>query len=254
MNRATLEPAYERAAELLRNAHHVVAFTGAGISTPSGIPDFRSQSSSLWNRSDPMKVASLTSFRRTPQIFFDWLRPLARQISQAQPNPAHQALSNLEQAGILKAIITQNIDGLHQRAGSRTVLEVHGSMTSLTCLACHTSYASAAFYGPFIQDGTLPRCPQCQSILKPDIVLFEEQLPMDTWHTAEKHSMEADVFLVAGSSLKVMPAAGLLGYAVQNNAAIVIVNFTPTYLDESAAVLIPGDVAEALPQIARLVL
>lgn len=201
-----------------------------------------------------MKVASLTSFRRTPQIFFDWLRPLAHQIDQAQPNPAHRALSDLEQAGFLKAIITQNIDGLHQRAGSHTVLEVHGSMTTLTCLACHTSYPGTEFYLPLIQDGTQPHCPQCQNILKPDIVLFEEQLPMPVWHMAEKHSMEADVFLVAGSSLKVMPAAGLPAYAVQNNAAIIIVNLTPTYLDESAAVLIPADVAKALPQIAKLIL
>jgi NAD-dependent deacetylase len=254
MNRATLELAYERAAELLRNAHHAVAFTGAGISTPSGIPDFRSQSSGLWNRSDPMKVASLTSFRRTPQIFFDWLRPLARQISQAQPNPAHRALANLERAGILKAIITQNIDGLHQRAGSRTVLEVHGSMTTLTCLGCHASYPSAEFYGPFIQDGTLPHCPHCQNTLKPDIVLFEEQLPINIWNAAKQNSLAADVFLVAGSSLTVMPAAGLPTCAVENNAAIIIVNFTPTYLDENATVLIPGDVAEALPQILKRIL
>jgi NAD-dependent deacetylase len=254
MKQATLELAYERAAELLKNARHGVAFTGAGISTPSGIPDFRSRSNSLWNRSDPMKVASLTSFRRTPQIFFDWLRPLACQISQAQPNPAHQALADLEQNGVLKAIITQNIDGLHQRAGSHTVLEVHGSMTTLTCPVCHACYPSADFFGPFIQDGTLPSCPDCQNTLKPDFVLFEEQLPIHIWNAAKQNSLAADVFLVAGSSLTVMPAAGLPTLAVENNAAIIVVNFTPTYLDESATVLIPGDVAEVLPRIANLVL
>ncbi len=243
--------AIQHAAELLRKARHAVAFTGAGISTPSGIPDFRSAGSGLWQKNDPMVVASLTSYRRTPQVFFDWLRPLARQIALARPNPAHLALASLEQAGILKAVITQNIDGLHQRAGSQTVLELHGSMTSLSCPICRKSFPSEPFLEPFIQDGTIPTCPQCRRFLKPDIVLFEEMLPVDTWREAQAHSQQADVFLVAGSSLEVMPAAGLPLYAVESNAFIIINNFTPTFLDEQAEVLLPMDVAEVLPRIAQ---
>ena len=248
------EQALQSAAQYLRNARHAIAFTGAGISTPSGIPDFRSQGSGLWKKSDPLKVASLTSFRHTPQVFFDWLQPLAQRIDQSQPNPAHLALAQMEQAGILKAVITQNIDGLHQRAGSQTVLEVHGSLTTLSCGTCRGVYALEDFRSDFLQDGAIPHCPKCQHILKPDIVLFEEMLPKETWQTAQAHCEKADVILIAGSSLEVMPAASLPLIAAENGAVILINNFTPTFLDEQAAVLLPGDVAEALPRICKLLL
>jgi NAD-dependent deacetylase len=247
------DAALQKAANLLRKARHAVAFTGAGVSTPSGIPDFRSAGSGLWQKNDPMKVASLTSFRHTPQVFFDWLRPLAAQIARAQPNPAHLALAKMEKAGILKALITQNIDGLHQKAGSHAVFEVHGSMNTLSCPKCHSVMASTLFFAPFIADGTLPVCPNCASLLKPDIVLFEEMLPMETWRAAERHSESADVFLVAGSSLEVMPAAGLPYHAVEHHANLIINNYTPTYLNDQAEVVITTNVAEALPRIAQLI-
>ncbi len=246
------DAALQKAADLLRKARHAVVFTGAGVSTPSGIPDFRSAGSGLWQKSDPMKVASLTSFRHTPQVFFDWLRPLAARIAHAQPNPAHLALAEMEKAGILKAVITQNIDGLHQKAGSHNVLEVHGSLNTLSCPKCHSVTASAPFFAPFIEQGTLPVCPNCGSFLKPDIVLFEEMLPMETWRAAEDYSKKADVLVVAGSSLEVMPAAGLPYYALENHAEVIIINYTPTYLNDQAAVVITTNVAEALPQIAQL--
>jgi NAD-dependent deacetylase len=251
MNPGEVETAFRHAADLLRGARHAVAFTGAGISTPSGIPDFRSSGTGLWKHSDPMKVASLTSFRRTPQVFFDWLRPLARQISLSQPNPAHQALARMEQAGFLKAVITQNIDGLHQRAGSSNVLEVHGSMNTLSCLSCRLKYPSQDFFHTFVEQGAIPLCPRCQQTLKPDIVLFEEMLPVETWQSSVRQAQQADVILVAGSSLEVMPAAGLPYSAVENQAALIINNFSPTYLDEHAAVLLPLDVAEGLPGIEK---
>jgi len=254
MNASSPEADIARAASLLRKARHAVAFTGAGISTPSGIPDFRSANSGLWTRNDPMKVASLTSFRKTPQVFFDWLRPLARQIALAQPNPAHLALAQLEKAGILKAVITQNIDGLHQRAGSQNVFEVHGTMSTLSCPQCHDVSASTAYLDAFIQEGAIPRCKNCGSYLRPDIVLFEETLPIQTWRSAQAYSEEADVFMVVGSSLEVVPAAGLPYYAAERNAAIIIVNYTPTYLDNRAEVVLSMDVAEALPQITQLAL
>lgn len=253
MSQFTPDVAYQKAADLLRKAQHAVAFTGAGISTPSGIPDFRSAGSGLWAKNDPMKVASLTSFRRTPQVFFNWLRPLAARIIQAQPNPAHLALAKMEKAGIMKAVITQNIDGLHQKAGSLNVFEVHGGMNTLSCPKCHLVAASTPYLTAFVQDGTLPVCPNCGSLLKPDFVLFEEMLPEDTWRAAEAHSESADVFLIAGSSLEVMPAAGLPYYAVENHAAVIINNYTPTYLNERADVVITSNVAEALPRIAQLI-
>jgi len=126
MNPPDRRQALAMAARMLRESRHAVALTGAGISTPSGIPDFRSAASGLWTQNDPMQVASLTTFRRRPEAFFNWLRPLAEKMWAAQPNPAHTALAQLEQAGLLKAVITQNIDALHQRAGSQTVIELHG--------------------------------------------------------------------------------------------------------------------------------
>lgn len=251
MKGASPSPVVLRAVELLKNSRHTVVLSGAGISTPSGIPDFRSANTGLWQKSDPMEVASLTAFRYRPQKFFDWLRPLASSIVDAQPNPAHTALAHMERSGHIEAVITQNIDGLHQKAGSQNVIEVHGSMTDLECLKCKHSFPSIDFYKVFVETNELPRCPDCREILKPGIVLFEEMLPWKAWDKAENYAMHADLFLVIGSSLEVTPASHLPMYAVQNGARLIIINFTPTYLDEQAEVILPFDVAEILPQISE---
>src|SRR5512140_3821773 len=161
-----------------------------------------------------MQVASLTAFLSRPQDFFDWLRPLARTSWDAQPNPAHLGLAALEQKGILKAVITQNIDGLHQAAGSHKVLEVHGSMRTGACSRCGKRYPLAQFRVEFL-DGGMPHCPACKGLVKPDIVLFEEALPADVWDESYALCEQADVMLVVGSSLEVVPAASLPLTAVQ---------------------------------------
>jgi NAD-dependent deacetylase len=240
----------QKAGSILKSARHAVVLTGAGISTPSGIPDFRSQGSGLWSKDNPMEVASLSAFRYRPERFFAWLRPLAAQIVKARPNPAHQALADLEKAGLLHAVITQNIDGLHQAAGSQAVLELHGSAKSLTCLHCRKSYLIGTFLEEFVEQGKLPYCPNCKKILKPDIVLFEEMLPARVWGQAEAHCRQSDVILVVGSSLEVSPAAGLPWTAVEFGAELVIVNLSPTYMDAQASVVIRADAAVVLPQIA----
>lgn len=245
----SLEGSIQHAAQLITSARHVVVFTGAGISTHSGIPDFRSQGSGLWQRDDPMVVASLTTFRRHPQRFFNWLRPLASSMWKADPNAAHVALALLENKGKVSALITQNIDGLHQRAGSSNVLEVHGSMETLTCPACRKTYSGMNFAISFIEEGILPRCAECQSILKPDIVLFEEMLPLEPWQRAENHCRRADLMLVVGSSLKVEPAGHLPDLARENGARLIIVNFTSTYLDEAAEVVLHEDLVKVVPLI-----
>jgi NAD-dependent deacetylase len=239
------------AAELIRATKKGVVLTGAGVSTPSGIPDFRSAGSGLWSQYDPMEVASLTAFRLKPERFFEWMRPLARQIIQAQPNPAHIALAQLEQAGYIQAVITQNIDGLHQRAGSRQVYEVHGTFQTLTCIGCYRQFPAEGFLEPYIEEGVIPRCPKCSKVLKPDVILFEEQLPFRTWMRAQEACRRCDLILVAGSSLEVSPAANLPFEAVRNGARLIIVNQTPTYLDPRAEVLLRGDVAETLPVITK---
>lgn len=249
-----LENKLQTAADLLRSARHAVVFTGAGISTPSGIPDFRSANTGLWERFDPMQVASLEVFRSRPQRFYNWLRPLLQGIWSVQPNAAHQALARLEEAGVIKAVITQNIDDLHQRAGSHHVYEVHGSLRTMTCNHCRETYPADQFQEQLNAADLMPHCPGCQRILKPDITLFGEMLPMQVWEEAEQHCKRADVILVAGSSLEVWPAASLPDLAVERGAKLIINNLSPTYLDSSAAVLLPHDVAEAIPRLANLIL
>ena len=247
------ETAIRKAGELLRSARHAVVLTGAGISTPSGIPDFRSQKTGLWTKDDPMRVASLTTFKRQPEVFFNWLRPLAQKMWQAQPNAAHRALAELEKDGLIKATITQNIDGLHQQAGTQNVLELHGSAQTATCRACRQTYRSDIFRQVFLEGG-VPRCPSCQSILKPDIVLFEENLPEDVWDEARWNCEHADFMFVVGSSLEVVPAAGLPYWAVENRSRLVINTLSPTYLDDRADIILPYDVTEVIPMVRKAAL
>lgn len=238
-----------KAAALLHQASRVVAFTGAGFSTASGIPDFRSADNGLWQQYDPMAVASLSVFRTHPDRFFAWIQPLARQILQAEPNPAHLALAEMEARGRLHTVITQNIDGLHQRAGSRHVIEVHGSLATMTCVECFRQYPSQAFVPHYLETGEMPRCGECRGILKPNAVLFEEQLPYAAWQAALDALANCDVLIVAGSSLEVMPVAGLPMRALEHGASLLLINHTHTYLDERATVRLDFDVAEALPLI-----
>jgi NAD-dependent deacetylase len=242
------------AGELLRAAQKAVFLTGAGFSTPSGIPDFRSEGAGLWTRYLPMEVASLSTFRVQPHKFFAWLRPLASHMWTALPNPAHLALARLEEAGTVKAVITQNIDGLHARAGSKTVYEIHGTLNSLTCTGCFQQVSASGYLDEFVDKGELPYCPHCGRLLKPDVILFEEQLPVKVWQKAEQAARSCDLMVVCGTSLEVMPSAGLPVRALDNGAKLVIVNQTTTYVDVRASVLIRGNVADIIPLIEKEVL
>ncbi len=239
----------DKAVQILQDAKHAVAFTGAGISTPSGIPDFRSAGSGLWDKVDPMEVASIFAFREKPERFYEWIRPLASLLHDAEPNPAHIALAELERAGIMQLVITQNIDGLHQRAGSSEVAEVHGHMREATCMRCFQRVHSEEFMSEVIADGVVPHCPECDGILKPNVILFGEQLPALAIQTSTQAARQCDVMLVAGSSLEVTPVCDLPQLACQNGAKIIIINYSSTYIDSAADVVIHEDVAEVLPEI-----
>jgi len=243
--------ALEDAAELFRKANRVVVLTGAGISTPSGIPDFRSEGRGLWSRDEPMEVASLSTFRTHPERFFEWFRPLARQIFHAKPNVAHLALAELESAGLTQTIVTQNIDMLHQKAGSRHVIEMHGTLRTLSCTSCYRKFDSGDFVKRFIDDGTIPLCLNCNGILKPDVILFGEQLPQSAWFEAQNATRGCDLMVVAGSSLEVLPVAGLPMQSVDRGAHLIIINNSPTYINVRADVVIMDDVAAILPNIAK---
>jgi len=248
------QTAIEDAAVLVRKAKRAVVLTGAGISTPSGIPDFRSEGTGLWSRDEPLEVASLTTFRVAPERFFQWFRPLAGQIFYANANAAHRALAQLEEAGHVKTIITQNIDALHQKAGSKSVVETHGTMKTLTCTHCYQKFEAELYLKSFIDEGKIPTCLSCNGILKPDVILFGEQLPYSAWVTAQRAAHHCDLMLVAGSSLEVLPVAGLPMQALDRGAHLIVINNTPTYVNVRADVVIMDDVASTLPEIAKRVL
>ncbi|HUI89519.1 MAG TPA: NAD-dependent deacylase [Anaerolineales bacterium] len=251
---ASVQAGIELSAELFRNAERVVILTGAGISTPSGIPDFRSEGSGLWSREEPLEVASLYTFRTHPEKFYEWFRPLVRQIFEAIPNAAHRALAELEKAQRVHAILTQNIDMLHQKAGMQNVVELHGTLGSLSCTQCFQQVDSAPYLKPLIEQGELPRCPSCRALLKPDVILFGEQLPQRAWREAQRESRTCDLLVVAGSSLEVMPVAGLPLHALDRGAHLVIINNSPTYLNIRADAAIQENVSDIIPAIAEQVL
>lgn len=228
--------------QLMEKSTNMVFFGGAGVSTESGIPDFRSVDGLYAQKYayPPEIILSHSFFLRRPETFFDFYRD-KMVYPQAQPNAAHQKLAQWEKAGRLSWVITQNIDGLHQKAGSRNVLELHGSVHRNTCQACGRQYPLSVV----MDTQGVPRC-SCGGIIKPDVVLYEEQLDEDVLEAAVDALRRADLLLVAGTSLSVYPAAGLVRYCP---GRLVVINRTPTSMDESATLVIPGSVGEVLGQI-----
>ncbi len=245
----SLQDGIQFAAELLHRAERAVVLTGAGLSTPSGIPDFRSEGTGLWSHAEPLEVASLSTFRTHPEKFYAWFRPLGRQIFDAEPNQAHLALARLEAEGHLHSIVTQNIDMLHQKAGSRNVIEMHGTLATLSCTQCFRQVNAMPYLEPFVENGEMPRCPACNGVLKPDVILFGEQLPQKAWFDAQQACRACDLMMVAGSSLEVLPVASLPMQALEHGAHLLIVNNSPTYLDVRADVVMQGNVTDIIPAI-----
>jgi NAD-dependent protein deacetylase/lipoamidase len=235
-----------RLAALIQEAGSAVALTGAGISVPSGIPDFRSPGTGLWEKVDPMEVAHIEVFQRDPARFWSFYGQRFQTLDDKRPNRAHEVLAALEQAGLLEAVITQNIDRLHTRAGSREVIEVHGSIASSSCLACGHSYPLAEVRGRQGQaEDAIPRC-GCGQPLKPDVVLFGELLPVQALARAERLAAAADVLLCIGSSLEVYPVADLPEMTLRSGGKLAIITQGPTPFDRLATVRMAGDVVEEL--------
>jgi NAD-dependent deacetylase len=243
-----------RASELIKQSIRMVALTGAGISTPSGIPDFRSQKSGLWEHANPMEVASIQGFRYRPELFYEWIRPLMATMLAAKPNPAHLALAQLETKGILQSIITQNVDLLHSEAGSKVVYEVHGHIREATCIQCFEHYPARPVIEKLLESETLvvPLCPACGGVLKPNVVLFNEQLPARVLSKANQFVVNADVMLVVGSSLEIYPAADMPYQVKKRGGKVIIINFSKTEFDPMADIVIHGNAAEVLPRIVEL--
>ena len=236
-------------AELIREAQSVVALTGAGISVPSGIPDFRSPGTGLWEKVNPMEVAHIDAFQRDPERFWSFYGQRFQTLEQKRPNPAHLALAELEQAGMLDAVITQNIDQLHARAGSRELIEVHGTIAHSSCLTCGQCYPLDDVRARQASDGAgVPRC-DCGQPLKPDVVLFGEYLPVAALARAEELARSAELMLCIGSSLEVYPVAQLPALTLAGGGELAIVTQGPTPFDSRATVRMSGDVVEDLEAV-----
>jgi NAD-dependent deacetylase len=235
-----------RLAGLIRSADSVVALTGAGISVPSGIPDFRSPGTGLWENVDPMEVAHIDVFHRDPERFWSFYGDRFQTLEDKRPNRAHFALAVLEQAGFLDAVITQNIDRLHARAGSRELIEVHGTIAHSSCLGCGARYPIEDVRARQRTDPAgVPRC-RCGEPLKPDVVLFGEYLPVEALARAEQYAAGADLMLCLGSSLEVYPVAQLPRLTLAAGGQIAIMTKGPTPLDARAAVRLGGDIVDEL--------
>ena len=237
-------------ASLIRDCGPAVVLTGAGMSTESGIPDFRS-AGGIWAEVDPIEVASIDAFRRDPLRVWRWYGQRIGGLLAAEPNAGHLGLVALERAGRVRAVVTQNIDLLHTRAGSRDVVEVHGSIARFPCLACG---AEESLDDVLVQLETreAPVCTGCGTIVKPGVVMFGELLPVDAMARAERLAGEASLLVVVGSSLQVWPVAGLPGDTVRAGGALAIVNLEETPYDGDAAVVVRGPSGPALAEVARM--
>jgi NAD-dependent deacetylase len=235
-------------ARLIQERQPCVVLTGAGVSTESGIPDFRSPGG-LWAEFDPLDYGSIESFRDDPVRVWRFYGPRFSMLTDAEPNAAHLALAELERRGLVRAVVTQNIDVLHQRAGSQEVVEVHGSIRTSSCLRCGVRYPLEQVLGLIEEGDGAPRCPACSAVLKPDVVFFGEMLPVRAIDRAAALVREAGLLLVVGSSLEVYPVAALPRDTLAAGGALAIVNRGSTPYDESATLTIDAAAGAVLAAV-----
>jgi NAD-dependent deacetylase len=237
-----------RLADLIRSNQPCVVLTGAGVSTESGVPDFRSPTG-LWAQFDPLEYGSIEAFRRDPEKVWRFYAPRFSMLTEAEPNDSHVALARLERAGLVRAVVTQNIDLLHSRAGSREVVEVHGSIRTSTCPRCGARYELPRVLA-LLEDAGAPACAECGAVLKPDVVFFGELLPEGAIERAFALAREARLLLVVGSALEVHPVAGLPLETLDTGGAVAIVNLGPTPFDSRAELRVEAPAGETLRAVA----
>jgi NAD-dependent deacetylase len=235
-------------ARWLQSAESTVAFTGAGISTESGIPDFRSPGG-IWAKSQPVMYPDFLADPEARREYWRQKSEAHRDFADAEPNPGHRVLGDWEQRGLLQGVITQNIDGLHQAGGSRNVLELHGTARAIACLDCQKRYDPEPLVKEFLETGLVPQCPECGGILKHATISFGQQLPAELLEKAFQWSGRSDLFLAIGSSLVVEPAASLPRLAQRSGARLVIINRDPTPQDTIADVVLHDGIGEVLTAI-----
>ena len=238
-----------RLAELIGEASSAVVLTGAGVSVPSGIPDFRSPGTGLWEKVNPMEVAHIDAFRRDPDRFWRFYAERFMALRDKRPNPAHEAIAELERRGRVRAVITQNVDRLHRLAGSRRVVEVHGSIDASVCLECGGKLPLERVIEQLGSADGAPECPACVLPLKPDVVLFGELLPERALAEAHALAASADLMVCVGSSLEVHPVAGLPALTRSAGGRLALVTQGPTPYDTDAELKLDGDVVAELQAV-----
>jgi NAD-dependent deacetylase len=243
---STVATKAEQVADLLRSAESAVVLTGAGISVPSGIPDFRSPGTGLWEKVDPMEVAHIDAWRHDPDRFWSFYGQRFASLTDKRPNAAHVAVAELERRGLVRGVITQNIDRLHRMAGSERLVEIHGSIEWSVCLQCGGRQSLERVVELLAESDGAPECAACVAPLKPDVVLFGELLPERALADAQALAMDADLMLCVGSSLEVYPVAGLPAMTHGAGGRLVIVTQGPTPYDHDAQIKLNGDVVEEL--------
>ncbi len=235
--------------ELLKDSKYTVCLTGAGVSTASGIPDFRTPGKGLWSKVNPIEVTSIEAFQENPARFYQFYRPRIEELDKVSPNKAHYALAQLERAGYLHTLITQNIDNLHQKAGSQRVLEIHGNLSQAICYRCGKKISSQLLLEKIdSNDQHVPYC-QCGGVFKPEVVLFGEML--SNLDEAVTEANKADLFLVVGSSLQVSPANLLPEYCLARGGELVIINYMETHLDRKAIIVVHQDIGMFLTELCK---
>jgi NAD-dependent deacetylase len=235
----------ERLAELLGQSRRAVVLTGAGVSVPSGIPDFRTPETGLWAKVDPMEVAHISVFERDPERFWSYYRPRFESLGDKEPNRAHEVLAELERRGLIEGVVTQNIDRLHRAAGSENVIEVHGSIGTSSCTVCATVFELDQVDDLFDHRGVAV-CGTCGGAVKPDVVLFGELLPQSVMARATELAERADLMICVGSSLAVNPVAGLPQLTLEAGGRLAIVTKGETPYDGDAELKLDGEVDEEL--------
>jgi len=238
-----------RVAELLEESDSAVVLTGAGVSVPYGIPDFRTPGKGLWEKVDPMEVAHIDVFRRDPDRFWHFYGDRFASLADKEPNPAHEAIAELEARGLIRGVITQNIDRLHRKAGSENVIEVHGSIEWSVCLECGAKVRIEQVIEKLHSGIHTPECATCIRPLKPDVVLFGELLPEEAMSEAFALASEADLMLAVGSSLEVYPVASLPSVTRENGGQLALVTQGRTPYDDDAEVKLSGDVVDELDAV-----
>ncbi|MDR3496914.1 MAG: NAD-dependent deacylase [Ancalomicrobiaceae bacterium] len=242
--------------EALRTAHHVVVSTGAGVSQESGIPTFRDGLEGLWEIFDPEQFATPQAFARQPDLVWGWYEFRRAQVAKCLPNPAHQAIATLARKVRRLTVITQNVDNLHERAGSTDVIHLHGSLHAPICASCGQSYMMSANDAQAGETGGRlppPTCPSCGGLVRPGIVWFGEMLPEEALERAQQATLHCDVFFSIGTSVVVYPAAALPFMAAEQGACVVQINPEPTGLDDYASFSLVGKAGEVMPELVAAV-